>query len=285
MCWDLSERTLVRRLRVERYGETGFRCVHCTCTEGVEVSDRLRFMRCRACNRQQSVTAGTPMHGSKLPLRVWFIRGGHFEAGNVPTSGELAEEVNISRSSAWHVNQRFMRVMHLGRAPYALGQLVTIMPCRKPKGRDTDENRPPVVRDLLRYFTAQPLGQSHPTVVSLTFEGLLPRWTHVAMNHDLYHQARCNPLFQSPVVTDPLRMWLHHHIEEHHGMVCLRWLSRYIDHYLGIYAFQSDWACPPRWLERLMAGPRRKLSELRAEPVEPDPVLLERYPPALAALA
>lgn len=273
MCWDISERALLHRLRVARYGETGFCCVHCACTEGVPIKGRERSQRCRACKRQQSVTAGTPLHASKLPLRAWFIRGGHFECGNVPTSGNLKAEVKMGRTAAWHLNQRFMRALHLGRAEFVMGQLVMLMPCRKPKGRDTDENRPPVIRNLLRWFEAQPLGQKHPTVVALTFHGRRPRWTHVALTHAEHVAARSNPVFQANAETEPLTHWLFYHLDEKHGRVCLRWLSRYIDHYLGLYTRSAD-DPPPDWMYHLTHGPRRRLAELRAEPFEREPEVL-----------
>ncbi|MCB9697576.1 MAG: hypothetical protein H6738_12415 [Alphaproteobacteria bacterium] len=277
MCWDLSERRLILRLRVARYGATGFCCVHCSCTEGLEVANRPRIQRCKDCRRDQSVTAGTVMHATKLPMRAWFLRGGYFECGRVPTSGQLVADFDMARSTAWHLNQRFMRALHLGRATWAIGQLVMILPCRRPKGRDTDTERPRLLRQLLQNFASQPLGAKYPTVISLTFDGLLPRWTHVAMDHEQYHEARKNLLFQSSVVTEPLENWLQFQIVDRHGKVCLRWMSRWIDHYLGIWGQTSDLVKRPDWLHRLTHGPHRGMAELRAEPHEPGTLLLPRY--------
>ncbi|MCB9689284.1 MAG: hypothetical protein H6735_29875 [Alphaproteobacteria bacterium] len=269
---------MIRRLRLARYGETGFCCTHCGCTHGFEVKDRPRVQRCQQCKRQQSVTAGTPMHGSKVSLRAWFVRGGHFEAGSVPTSGQLRAEVKMARSSAWHVNQRFMRATFLGRASYILGQLTMMFPCRRPKGRDTDETRPRLHQDLLRNFALSPKGQKRMTMTAITFDGAQPRFTHVAMDHEQHHEARKDPPFQPPTVTGLLEQWLRYHIEKRHDTVCLRWLSRYLDHYLGIYAHLSNWSPRPDWKHLLTHQPRRRASELRAEPVSPEPERPDRCP-------
>lgn len=49
----------------------GFRCPACEGTKAWRLTRR-RLYQCQGCRRQVSVTAGTAMHRSKLPLRVWF---------------------------------------------------------------------------------------------------------------------------------------------------------------------------------------------------------------------
>ena len=49
----------------------GFVCPKCGCTEYHPVRGRNAF-QCRACRHQTSVTAGTVMHRTHLPLTVWF---------------------------------------------------------------------------------------------------------------------------------------------------------------------------------------------------------------------
>src|SRR5512134_2694320 len=50
----------------------GFRCPHCVHGRGWELATKAYTWECAACGKQTSVTAGTVMHGSKLPLTVWF---------------------------------------------------------------------------------------------------------------------------------------------------------------------------------------------------------------------
>ena len=51
----------------------GFRCPVCGHAEGWELGRERLTLRCAACERQVSVTAGTVLHGSHLPLRTWFL--------------------------------------------------------------------------------------------------------------------------------------------------------------------------------------------------------------------
>jgi hypothetical protein len=50
----------------------GFRCPACGHAEAWELGRERLTLRCAACERQVSVTAGTALHGSHLPLKVWF---------------------------------------------------------------------------------------------------------------------------------------------------------------------------------------------------------------------
>ena len=50
----------------------GFRCPACGHPKGWELSTKAFTWECAGCGKQTSVTAGTVMHGSKLPLTVWF---------------------------------------------------------------------------------------------------------------------------------------------------------------------------------------------------------------------
>ncbi len=51
----------------------GFVCPRCGNTDYRWVGGRRKLLRCTACNYQVSLTAGTVMHGTKMPLRTWFI--------------------------------------------------------------------------------------------------------------------------------------------------------------------------------------------------------------------
>lgn len=49
----------------------GFSCPCCECESYYEISTRKLF-ECKECGMQVSLTSGTVMHNSKLPLWVWF---------------------------------------------------------------------------------------------------------------------------------------------------------------------------------------------------------------------
>lgn len=50
----------------------GFRCPACGYDRAWRLETKAWTYECRHCRRQTSLRAGTLMHGSKLPLSVWF---------------------------------------------------------------------------------------------------------------------------------------------------------------------------------------------------------------------
>ena len=50
----------------------GFVCPSCGGVKAWALDTKAWTHECAACGKQTSVTAGTVMHGSKLPLTVWF---------------------------------------------------------------------------------------------------------------------------------------------------------------------------------------------------------------------
>ena len=61
------------RWLLERRWVDGFRCPACGHVEAWELGRERLTLQCAACERQVSVTAGTVLHGSHLPLRTWFL--------------------------------------------------------------------------------------------------------------------------------------------------------------------------------------------------------------------
>ena len=51
---------------------SGFRCPACAGAKGWPHGGKPFTFECAACGKQTSATAGTIMHGSKLPLIAWF---------------------------------------------------------------------------------------------------------------------------------------------------------------------------------------------------------------------
>ena len=52
----------------------GFRCPRCASAEHYMVGYGARkLFQCRGCRQQTSLTAGTLMDSTKLPLRTWFL--------------------------------------------------------------------------------------------------------------------------------------------------------------------------------------------------------------------
>jgi hypothetical protein len=58
---------------VERRRPDGFVCPVCDSRKGWPLNRERPAWECAGCRRQTSVTAGTVMHRSHLPLRTWFL--------------------------------------------------------------------------------------------------------------------------------------------------------------------------------------------------------------------
>ena len=57
---------------LEHRWRRGFRCPRCGHDGHWRPGRKVPTLQCRACRRETSVTAGTVMHRSHLPLKVWF---------------------------------------------------------------------------------------------------------------------------------------------------------------------------------------------------------------------
>ena len=57
----------------ERRWPDGFRCPGCGHDKGWELGRGTLLVECARCRRQTSVTAGTVLHRSHLPLKLWFL--------------------------------------------------------------------------------------------------------------------------------------------------------------------------------------------------------------------
>jgi hypothetical protein len=100
----------------------GFRCPACGHAKGWALAGKRFTWECAGCARQTSVTAGTVMHASKLPLTVWFwaayLMATH---SNGIAALQLQAQLGLgSYKSAWLLCAKLRRAMVApGRAPLA----------------------------------------------------------------------------------------------------------------------------------------------------------------------
>ena len=83
-----------RRYLVACRWPDGFRCPRCGEPDAYELAGR-ELLQCRACRHQTSVTAGTVLHRTRVPLRLWFAA-----AYLVTTHTPGFSAVQLQRSSA-----------------------------------------------------------------------------------------------------------------------------------------------------------------------------------------
>jgi len=121
-------------LRQARWAD-GFVCPACGGVRGWDLATKAWTHECAACHKQTSVTAGTVMHGSKLPLTVWFwaayLMATH---SNGISALQLQKQLGLgSYRTAWMLCAKLRRAMVApGRDP--LTGLVEVdetdLPCR-----------------------------------------------------------------------------------------------------------------------------------------------------------
>ena len=104
----------------------GFVCPKCGCTEYYPVRGRNTF-QCHACRRQTSVTAGTVMHRTHLPLTAWFWAIYLCATDKRGISAvQLSRTLNICYESAWYLLHRIRRAMAQRDENYALSGIVEV---------------------------------------------------------------------------------------------------------------------------------------------------------------
>jgi len=89
-------------LRRWKYGERGFECPRCGGRESWYLPSR-NLDECQMCHKQVSLTAGTVMHGTRKPLRLWFLAMYLFVSSKRGISAlELQRELGLAKyKTAW----------------------------------------------------------------------------------------------------------------------------------------------------------------------------------------
>jgi transposase-like protein len=98
-------------LSARRWPE-GFVCPACGEGHAVALKSRPRLFECLDCGRQTSLTAGTAMHRSKLPLTTWFWAA-HVMAthSNGMSARQLEDQLGVTYKTAWLLAQKLRRSM------------------------------------------------------------------------------------------------------------------------------------------------------------------------------
>ena len=91
----------------------GFRCPRCEAPAHYVVGHGARkLFQCRACRHQTSLTAGTLMDSTKLPLRTWFLAIYLISQAKTGLSAlALKRHLGTSYRTAWLVHQKLMATM------------------------------------------------------------------------------------------------------------------------------------------------------------------------------
>lgn len=98
---------------VKRRWPEGFVCPGCGIAGRVAaLKSRAYTFECLDCRRQTSITAGTVMHRSKLPLTVWFWAAHLMSThSNGMSARQLEDQLGITYKTAWLLTQKLRRSM------------------------------------------------------------------------------------------------------------------------------------------------------------------------------
>lgn len=105
-----NQESCVKHLESIRWPD-GPVCTHCGSTHIHHRKNSHRHL-CRDCNRSFSVTVGTIMHASKLPLPKWFAA--IFLIVNAKkgiSSLQLARDIGVNKNTAWFMQKRIREAM------------------------------------------------------------------------------------------------------------------------------------------------------------------------------
>jgi transposase-like protein len=92
--------------------------------EASPVTNRPGLFRCRGCGTQFSVTVGTAMEGTHLPLRHWYLAMYLMLSTAKPISAaSLSRQMGIQYRTCWHLLHR-LRAMLAGGSPLPLSGII-----------------------------------------------------------------------------------------------------------------------------------------------------------------
>lgn len=105
-------------LECVRWGEDGTICPHCNCKTAYKItpkqdsSTRVGVYKCKACRKQFTVTVGTIMEGSHIPLNKWLIAIYLMCASKKSMSAhQIHRTLKVTYKSAWFMCHRIRLAM------------------------------------------------------------------------------------------------------------------------------------------------------------------------------
>ena len=96
----------------ERRWPDGFVCPACGAARAAALKSRAYTYECYGCGRQTSITAGTAMHRTRLPLTAWFWAA-HLMAthSNGMSARQFEDQLGVTYKTAWLLTQKLRRSM------------------------------------------------------------------------------------------------------------------------------------------------------------------------------
>ena len=101
-----------RRYLVDCRWPEGYQCPRCGHAQAYELSTR-GLLQCKSCRHQVSVTAGTVLHRTRVPLQLWFSAA-YLVTTHTPgfSAVQLQRQLGLTRyETAWTMLQKLRRAM------------------------------------------------------------------------------------------------------------------------------------------------------------------------------
>lgn len=117
--FDLTERypneaSAIRYFEEQRW-PNGVKCPACSSKDvlrGKQEQRRRQLWYCHGCDYMFSVTSGTVMEHTKLPLRKWLLAFHIIGASKKGISGlQLSRMLHVTYKTAWHLGHRIRATM------------------------------------------------------------------------------------------------------------------------------------------------------------------------------
>lgn len=120
-----SEQACIEHLAKVKW-PLGYRCRKCGHEKAYQLTGQPRVFMCARCNHQESVTAGTLLHRTKLPLMKWFWAVYLFAQDKRGVSAtHLSRELDLRYDTAWHLLHKLRRAL-AGQKEAPLGGVVEV---------------------------------------------------------------------------------------------------------------------------------------------------------------
>ena len=106
-----TEQACIEYLANQRWPK-GYKCKKCGCAEAYQLRKRSRVFMCKHCNKQESVTSGMVMHGTNLPLMIWFWAAYLLIQDKRGVSAmHIKRELDLHYDTAWTLLHKLRRAL------------------------------------------------------------------------------------------------------------------------------------------------------------------------------
>jgi len=253
----------------------GFRCPRCDHPHaGVITSRRLPLYECRACHHQTSLTAGTVMEASRLPLTKWFTAMRLLSSPDGLSATRLVEYIHVSYKTALAMLHKLRLVIHRTLAQHPLsGSIQWGVKCYgtnnyQPYVLHPQEHPVFVAGSFSHHF--EPTEMNRSTFERHVQDGNVPsdvRWDHLAL-------VRLSP--QEPMPTQvKMQVIPTHHLEHKdlHRLSVRSWMPQHVSspqhiHKIKLFRYAKHGELPrlfrraKTWINRTFHGIGRTYLQL-----------------------